>query len=391
MNMTVEGPKAIANIPMTRMLVLTGEGADRSEVEALVEFSPRLTVSPLDVARLPEQLAGHAADLIIANLKGLSGPEMQLLSDIRSLAPQVPLIVVSPQLSSEETRRLFKLDIHDWLPKPLQAGDLIDSIQKAMRLRQVGSNSVHAVVSTVGGAGATTLALSMADRAATHFVRKRGSVALFDLDFSLGNCGYTINMVNEFNLGSVAATPRRVDPEFMKVIQKKHPNGFFLYSFKRPELNTELNGYELVLRMLDAVSGEHDHTFLDIPYYETEWKEDVFSAVNSFTLVCELNLPAIKHTLDQIERIRALRGKDVPVHVLINKHETHLFGQRIGKRRLRELFEETPFHFVPLAKGQISQAVDRGVLPSEVSKRSRFLTALTKYMKAVHMTSEMAK
>ncbi|WP_353474346.1 hypothetical protein PVT71_20605 [Salipiger sp. H15] len=391
MNMTVDGPKAIANIPMARMLVLTGEGADRSEVETLVEFSPRLTISPLDAGRLPEQLSGNSADLIIANLQRLSEAEMQLLSDVRSLAPQLPLIVVSPQLSTEETRRLFKLDIHDWLPKPLQAGDLIDSIQKAMRTRQVSSNRVHAVVSAVGGAGATTLALSMADKAATQFVRKSGTVALFDLDFSLGNCGYAINMVNEFNLGSVAATPRRVDPEFMRVIQKKHQNGFFLYSFKRPELNTELNGYELVLRMLDAVSAEHMHTFLDIPYYETEWKEDVFAAVNSFTLVCELNLPAIKHTLDQIARIRALRGRDVPVHVIINKHETSLFGQRIGKRRLRELFEETPFHFVPLAKAQVSQALDRGVLPSEVSRRSGFLKALTKYMKAVQMTAEMAK
>ncbi|NDW01110.1 response regulator/pilus assembly protein [Salipiger sp. PrR002] len=391
MNMTVDGPKAIASIPMTRIMVLTGEGADSAEVAALVEFSPRLTVTQLAAAHIREQLSGGGGDLIIANLQTLSDAEMTVLSDIRSLAPQLPLIVVTPQLSPEETRRLFKLDIHDWLPKPLQAGDLIESIQKSMRARQTGSNSVHAVVSCVGGAGATTLALSMADRAATQLVRKRGSVALFDLDFSLGNCGYAINMVNEFNLGSVAATPRRVDPEFMKVIQKKHPNGFFLYSFKRPELNTELNGYELVLRMLDAVSAEHDHTFLDIPYYETEWKEDVFSAVNSFTLVCELNLPSIKHTLDQIERIRALRGKDVPVHVLINKHESSLFGQRIGTRRLRELFEETPFHFVPLAKGQISQALDRGVLPSEVSKRSRFLKALTKYMKAVQMTAEIAK
>ncbi|MCT4371924.1 MinD/ParA family protein [Yangia mangrovi] len=391
MNMTVEGPKAIANIPMTRMLVLTGEGADSGEIETLVGFSPRISVSPLEAARLPEQLAGSAADLVVANLGGLGDAQIHLLGDIRSLAPQLPLIVVSPQLSSEETRRLFKLDIQDWLPRPLQAGDLIDSIQKVLRSRQVGGNRVHAVVSAVGGAGATTLALSMADLAAGQIMRRQGSVALFDLDFSLGNCGYAINAVNEFNLGSVAATPRRVDAEFMKVIQKKPPAGFFLYSFKRPELNTELNGYELVLRMLDAVSAEHDLTFLDIPYYETEWREDVFSAVNSFSLVCELNLPAIKHTLDQIARIRALRGRDVPVHVLINKHESSLFGTRIGKRRLRELFEETPFHFLPSAAAQLGQALDRGVLPSEVSKRSRFLKALAKYMKAVEMTAEIAK
>ncbi|SDG87091.1 pilus assembly protein CpaE [Alloyangia pacifica] len=390
MNMNVESPKAMVNIPMTRMLLLCGEGAQPSEVEPLVEFSPRIVVSPLDPARLKEQLSGGSADLVVVNLARLSEAELSVLDDIRALAGHLPLIVISPQLSPEETRRLFSLDLQDWLPKPLEAGDLIDSIQKAMRSRPVTTNRVHAVISAVGGAGATTLAVSMADLAATHFVKKHGSVALFDLDFALGDCGYTINLMNDFNLGSVASAPRRVDSEFIRVIQKKHPNGFFLYSFKRPELNTELNGYELVLRMLDAVSVEHDHTFLDIPYYETEWREDVFSAVNSFTLVSELHLPAIKHTLDLIERIRALRGPEVPVHVVFNKHQTRLFGQQISKRRLKELFEETPFHFVPQAQGQISQATDRGVLPSDVSRRSGFLKALTKYMKAVQMSVEVS-
>jgi len=198
-----------------------------------------------------------------------------------------------------------------------------------------------------------------------------------------------LNMVNRFNLGSVIETPQRIDSEFIRTIQQQHKRGFYLYSFKRPEMNTDLNGYELVLRLLDSVSLEHGQTFLDVPYYETEWKEDVLAAVNTCTLITELNLPAIKHTIDMIERIRGLRGEAFPVRIIINKRVSSLFGQRISKRKLRELFDGVPFYFLPLDTNLIGEAVDRGLLPSEISSRNSFIKSLTKYLKTIELMPEI--
>ncbi|WP_137700747.1 P-loop NTPase family protein [Marimonas lutisalis] len=369
---------------MPKVLILSGDGVSDSEIENLLGTSNRLILSQLNKNNLKEVLTPTFGDILVINVMHLSEKEIELLSDVRAMVPDLPLIVVSPQLSAEETRRLFKFNIHDWMPKPVSSKDLIESVFKGIRTRKVYNNRVHAIVSAVGGSGATTLAVSMTDLAATKLFRKQ-SVALFDLDFSLGNCGYTVNLKNNYKLANVASTPHRVDAEFIRVIQKRHEHQFYLYSFKEPELNTEVNGYELVLRMLDAVSVEHEHTFLDIPYYETEWKDDVLSAVNTCTLVSELNLPAIKHTIDLIERIQELRGKDFPLHVVFNKWEPSLFGQRIGRKKIRELFGEVPFSYIPLAKTQIGEAVDRGVTPSDISKSSKFLRALLKYMKTLEL------
>ena len=381
MNMNID---TTHNNPMPQVLLISGEGADNAEIEALIENSPRLLISPLKRSDVKNGLKSENGDILIVNVMRLSEAEIELLSDIRAMIPDMPMIVSSPQLTAEETRRLFKFNIHDWLPKPVSAQDMLDSIFRGIRSRKVYNNRVHAVVSMVGGAGATTIAISMADIAATKLFKKK-SVALFDLDFSLGNCSFALNNRNTFNLASGAATPRRVDAEFIRVIQQKHSHGFYLYSFKRPELNSEVNGYELVLRMLDAVSVEHDQTFLDIPYYETEWKDDVLTAVNTCTLVTELNLPALKHTIDMIDRVRALRGASFPVRVLINKWETHLFGQRISRKQVTELFGDVPFFYVPLAKSQIGEAVDRGVPPSDIDQRSKFLRVLSKYMMSLEL------
>ncbi|MBJ3763653.1 hypothetical protein ILP92_12925 [Maribius pontilimi] len=375
--------------PMSRILLVSGNDATNEEIEALVEASPRIMVFPIEVSALKTNLTPEAGDLVIVNVSALTEAEIELLSDVRAAVPHMPLIVSSPALTADETRRLFKFNVHDWMPKPVDGKDLIESIFKGVRFRKTYNNRVHAVVSSVGGVGATTLAVSMADIAAQRMFKKR-SVALFDLDFSLGDCSYAINMINGYNLASVAAAPHRVDAEFIRVIQKQHENGFAVYSFKRPELNSEINGYELVLRLLDAVTIEHDQTFVDIPYYETEWKDDVLSAVNTCTLVTELNMSALKHTVDLIDRIRELRGKDFALQVVVNKYESRLFGQRIGKSRLKELFGDVPFTYLPLASAQIGEAVDRGVPPSEVAHRSRFLNALQKYMKSMELTEVSA-
>lgn len=381
----------MSNDPTARILLVNAEGAESREVETLFDAAPRIMVMPIKHEQLRTELSQSNADLIIVNSLGIGESEVELLNELRAEAPETPLIVTTNELNSEQTRRLFNFKIHDWLPKPLTSEDLLASINKGIRSNRTTNNRVHAVVSCVGGAGATTLAVSMADLAANKLLRKKGSVALFDLDFSTGDCSYVLNKVSNFNLASVSATPQRIDAEFIRVIQQKHERGFFLYSFKRPEINTDLNGYELVLRMLDAVSVEHEHTFLDIPYYAAEWRDEVDSAINTCTLVTELHLPAIKHTLDLVEKLRKQRGDDFPIQIVFNKWQSRLFGQRIGKKKLKELFGDIPMYQMPLDQSLIGESVDRGVVPSEVSARAPLLKKLLKYMKAIDIVGEDAK
>lgn len=374
--------------PRTRILMITADGAHQDEVTAALRGAAQLSVKTIRPTHVPKQLTSQNADLVIVDLQDLEAEEVQILTSVRAQAPNVPMIVVSSELPPEAMRQLFKFNVQDWLNQPVTADQLLASVMGAVRKTKVRKNRVHAIVSSVGGAGATTTSINMADLVATKLFRKNPNVALFDLDFSTGNCGYVLNMVNQFNLGSVIETPQRIDTEFIRTIQQHHKRGFFLYSFKRPEMNTDLNGYELVLRLLDAVSLEHGQTFLDVPYYETEWKEDVLAAVNTCTLITELNLPAIKHTIDMIGRIRGLRGEAFPVRIIINKRVSSLFGQRISKRKLRELFAGVPFFFLPLDTNLIGEAVDRGLLPSEISSRNSFTKSLTKYLKSIELTPE---
>lgn len=382
MNMDVSS-SLLVNFPMTRLALISSEGAPTDDLLSILKASPRLRIQQFGSGDVHKSYSPEATDMVIFHVSRLSADELEVLGGLVAQSSGIPIIVISPQLQAEEMRRLFRFGIHDWLPTPVQPSDLFDTIHKGAGVRKASHNRVHAVISAVGGAGATTIALTMADIEASRQGKSGQTVALFDLDFSLGSCGSYANIINDFKLSSIAASPRRVDAEFIRAIQKRHQDGFYLYSFKQPDLNGELNGYELVLRMLDAVTSEHHHTFLDIPYYMTEWRDEVIAAVNTCTLVTELTLPAIKHTLDQINKIQSLRGTDFPLQVIINRSQTSIFGQRVSKKQLRSLFETVPFHYVREDDSTVGEAVDRGLLPTQVRSSSGFVKDVRKYLKTL--------
>lgn len=369
----------------THIMLVNVANANRDDVLEPLRSNTHSTFEDVSADAVQQSLQDGNYDLILLNIDTLGEAEVAVLTTIRMSDSDLPVVVVSNELSPDQTRQLFRFNVQDWLVKPLASDGIDAAVLTASRTKRISRNRVHAVVSAVGGAGATTVAVSLADLLQSNLGKKKASVGLFDLDFSTGNCSYVLDMVNEFNIGSVVDSPQRVDSEFIRLVQQQHRRGFYLYSFKRPDLNTELNSYELVLRMLDAVLLEHEHTVLDIPYYETDWRDDVLGAVNTCTLVTELNLPALKHAIDMIDHVKKLRGDDFPLTVLINKR-SGLFGGRIGKKKLVSLFGTTPFHFLPEEGDVLGEALDRGIVPAEIRSRNSFTKALDKFLDKVKLT-----
>ncbi|MGG7646074.1 hypothetical protein ACQ5SP_14785 [Rhodovulum sp. YNF3179] len=364
------------------VLIIRPETAEPGDVAAVLEGAARLALQHR-AATSHDGPAELSPDLVIADFDEVAQPELDLLESLRGEFRSVPMIVVSNELGDDQVRRLFRLQISDWLRKPLDKDALMEAVSAAVAVTKTTGNPVHAVISSIGGAGATTVAVSMADLLVNRLTTGDAPIAVFDLDFSLGDVGLGLNMVNDYRLGSVVDHPNRIDREFINLIQRQHDAEFFIYSFKEPDLPIHPGGEELVLRMLDVVSAEHRHTVLDMPYYEAPWTEEVLSAVNTCTVVTELNLPAVKHALDWVKRIRRSRGEDFPLHVVINKHQRSMFGQRIKKKKLKELFDPTPFTYLPEDERTLDESLDRGILPRQLYSRSPFVKRLERFMRDI--------
>jgi pilus assembly protein CpaE len=353
------------------------------EIAAIVALSDDFRVQTLTMEALVHHSGLHEPDVVILDIKGEAASELDHLTAIRARFGDTPVVIISTGAEDAIVRGLLRHRVQDWQRRPLSAGDLLSALNASIRTNRASVSRVHAVISASAGAGGTSVAVSLADVVNRSLPKGKGSVGLFDLDFSSGDCGLRLNLSTTARLESAITTPTRIDAEFVSLIQQKHASGFSLYSFKRREFITHLNTYEMVLRLLDAVTLEHSHTILDIPAYQTDWEGEVLSAVNTITVVCEMNVVSIRHALDILKTIDALPGAPRQVTVALNKVSSGLFGsQRIPKAKLKDLFGDRRLVQFPSDEDTLSDAIDRGLLPREVSARSPFLKALERYAAA---------
>jgi pilus assembly protein CpaE len=364
----------------TRILILSDDAAAASLMLDTFGSLSRYDVRHMALTALSEtgRLDPTQFNLIVLDVDDgemLNRPE---LLAFRNRHRNIPLVVISEDLPDDMLRLLFRLNGNDWLKKPLERRALIDMISTHAPTAGAGDSRVHAVVSAVGGAGASVIASSLAHVLAQPTKNVTPRVDLFDLDFSSGSLGYYLNLVNDYDLKPVIANPSRVDLEFIDLVRKRHSGGFSLLSFKQPSVLLTPRGAELVLRMLDVAAFESDHTVLDVPYYQTPWKDDVLGSVNSIYIVTEMTIPALHQAKDLFLNLVRLRGNADQIFIVINKYHSKFFSLGVRRQQADKIFKDTHAHIIAYDWDTLSEAVNRGVLPIEVNARSRFCGAVGK-------------
>ncbi len=162
-------------------------------------------------------------DLLVFDAGDGSLLESSAVQELRRKFAALPLIVVSDPLTDRRMRLLLKLNGNDWVRKPLDRKSFLEAVTGNVQMAHSGGNHVHAVISAVGGAGGTSVAISLADALVRMKRKTPVSVALFDLDFATGACGHYLNTLNDYDLQPVIANPSRVRPGIHRHHQEEAP------------------------------------------------------------------------------------------------------------------------------------------------------------------------
>ncbi|OAP37682.1 pilus assembly protein [Sinorhizobium glycinis] len=367
-------------VATTRILVLSDDAAAASFMLDTFGSLSRYDVRHMALKALVEKgrVDPSQFDMIVLDVDNGEVLQQPELLSFRTNNRNIPLVVVSEELADDRMRLLFRLNGNDWLKKPLERRALIDMISTHAPTAGANDSRVHAVVSAVGGAGASVIASSLAHVLAQPTKNSAPRVNLFDLDFSSGSLGHYLNLVNDYDLVPVIGNPSRVDVEFIDLVRKRHSGGFSLLSFKQPSVLLSPKGAELVLRMLDVVAFESDQTVIDVPYYQTPWKDDVLASVNSVTIVTETTIPALHQAKDLFVNLTRLRGSSDSIFVVINKYRSRLFSLGVRRQQVDKVFKDTHAQLIDYDWETLSEALNRGVLPFEVNHRSRFCRGVGK-------------
>jgi Flp pilus assembly CpaE family ATPase len=348
----------------TGVLIYAASPDAARRLSTTVLASGRYTPADFDAYRGGGQL--HAGIVDIGDGAVLDGPAIGPMQDALKGAP---LIVVSAPLSPERTRQLLRLGAADWLQLPYTDADIIAALGQATG----GTKSalVTTFVPASGGAGATSMTLLAAGAATRQ--SKSGRTCIVDLDYQAASCAAYLNATSQFDLDALLENPDRLDTELLELMKQARDPRISLYSFERPNLYFHPLAAKFVLRLLDLAAGSNSNVLVDLPNLRTPWFGDVIRHSDKVYIVCELNVPSLGHARRLLSEIVAVRGGSDGIEAIVNKAEFKLFGNVIARGDVEKMFGTVPFRTVAEDAATMADAINRGLLASEVAPRSRMV------------------
>ncbi|MHB8528635.1 MAG: AAA family ATPase [Caulobacteraceae bacterium] len=305
------GPIARQALPEAALQIAGPEGLDPAAADGSMFDLLIVDVEALD----PGYLA--------ANLQGLDrtagGPAILLA------ASHIPMALV---------KAVMGLARSDVLEPPFTSTDLARAAGALFAARPAAGagepSSPHrsvcwTVIGSVGGCGATTIAVEIAATLARRFGKRQRS-ALVDLNLSGGAAAAYLGVAANMNLAEASLDPERIDPALLDAFSVKIPGGPDLLAQPRDPRAFSRIAPMAGCKILEAACQVYDWIVVDLPRHHQPWTLDVLSGADEILVISELTVPALLAARDLASEIEADLPTAVRPKIVLNRLASRMFG-----------------------------------------------------------------
>ncbi len=291
----------------------------------------------------PEKLIGVStadADLIIIDADAWDQPV--LAAGIHALAlceTPPPVLMVGAHLPTSVVRMLLRLERSDVLDAPYTPDHVTAAIAGLFAKRAAPApapapaqpqpaahvSRCWAVVGAVGGSGATTLAIEIANQLCGRQAKEK-SVCLIDLNLADGSACAYLGSTPALRPAELADAADKLDHAMLQAFVTPVTKQLDLVSAPRGPNAFDLVTREGILRMLEIACESYDWVILDMPRHRRTWTLEALGGCDEILVVSELTVPALiaaRSLSDEIERDLGSGGKP---KIVLNRLASRMFG-----------------------------------------------------------------
>jgi len=226
-------------------------------------------------------------------------------------------------------RALMKMPRSDVLEPPFTSVDLARTASGLLTEAPVAATPHNAhcwtVIGSVGGCGATTIAVELATTLANRSQGDR-RVALVDLNLADGAAAAYLGATPNMLLAEASATPERIDAAILAAFSMRVGGGLDLLAAPRDPLAFAKVGQPTVCRLLEVACQVYDWIVIDMPRHHQPWTLDVLSGSDEVLVVSELTVPALLSARSLASEIEAeIPGGPAP-RIILNRLASRVFG-----------------------------------------------------------------
>jgi len=260
--------------------------------------------------------AGSAPQVLLVDVSAEADPAaaMDALADVCD--PQTRVLALGAQNDVSLYRRLVQMGVSDYLAKPVAPAMLCEALELVRRSEApaapqpspVRSCRTLALIGARGGAGATTVATSVAWSLANEH---RLQTVLLDLDLQFGSVSMEFDLEPGRGLIEILSSPERIDSLLIGSASHRHGENLRVLSAEEP-LGSEIRlGDEGLLALTSLLRTDSDVIVIDLPRRQDRLTLSALANADVVGVVTDLTLAGLRDTQRLMRTLATLRpGRD---------------------------------------------------------------------------------
>jgi pilus assembly protein CpaE len=355
------------------------------------ENEPRIALNALHGPlrnQVQQILADEDLAAVIVEIDAANNDDLAALRQLREAeGGRLPVIVVTERLYASTARQFLRLQVFDWIPKPLNTQEVVQACKKAMRATRTAAldqgATCYAFIGAAGGVGTTILAIETAFLLARRS-RKFERTCLIDLDFQSGMVAQYLNLTPNLQLDEIVSSPDRLDRQLLDVMLSRHETGLAVLAAPNSLTAYAHTNPVVVTRLLDLASANFDIIVMDLPRAWQPWSRDILLGSNKIFIVTEMTVPGLRYARILADRLDETIGTHLDIGVIINKRKKRIFGQYLKASDALQVLGKRISGYVSADDDLVREAIDRGVPLFELSKSNRVDKDLSEFLFTSH-------
>lgn len=290
----------------------------------------RLEVAEADRLDLPDTLHG-ALELLLIDVEAVDAAVLTGVVTALGQRPNPPAVLLAGgHLPTALVKAMMRLARSDVLEAPFTSVDLSRAAIVLLADAQASTGAPHqahcwTVMGSVGGCGATTIAVEVA----TELARRAGAdrrVALVDLNLADGSASAYLGATANMLLAEASATPERIDQALLDAFSMRVGGGLDLLACPRDPKAFGKVSAMAVCRVLEVACQVYDHVVIDLPRHQQAWTLDVLAGCDEILVVSELTVPALLSARSLAGEIEAELPDGAAPRIILNRLASRVFG-----------------------------------------------------------------
>lgn len=286
-------------------------------------------------------------DIGIVSLDEDRDQAIRLIEGLRRTSPDCSILVISESNDGQLILQSMRAGAKEFLTRPIRGEDLVASLERigsqAFGAEEgVRGSTVIAVAGATGGVGTTSIAVNLACVLAAQ---ERNSVALVDLDLSLGDADVFLDTIPDYTIVDVAQNISRLDFSLLKRSLTKHSSGLYLLPRPVQLQDTDLVTPEGLHRVIGLLKATFTHLVIDCSKAYSPVDMVAMETANHVLLVTQLDLPCLRNVVRLLMSFEDYDGLKEKVRIVVNR--AGLGSGEISLKKAEETIGRKIFRQIP--------------------------------------------